>query len=100
LINQGDLYVSQYLGDLGDFETQQNYSHTLQHMLEMLQASPQKIIIDQHPAYFGSARGRELGQQWNIPVRAVQHHLAHFSEKTGALFRNHHRHSEESTHNH
>jgi hydrogenase maturation protein HypF len=79
LANQGNLYVSQYLGDLEDFETQQSYKHTLKHMLGLLHASPEKVIIDQHPAYFASGIGKEFARLWNVPVRAVQHHLAHFS---------------------
>lgn len=79
LVNQGNLYVSQFLGDLGDFETQRSYQHTMKHMLALLHASPEKIIVDQHPGYFSSATGRQMGQQWNVPVKAVQHHIAHFS---------------------
>ncbi len=79
LLSQGNLFVSQYLGDLETFETQESYSHTIQHFLRLLQASPEKVIIDQHPGYFSSGLGRKLAKQWDVPVQAVQHHLAHFS---------------------
>ncbi len=83
LVNQGNIYVSQYLGDLEDYETQRSYQHTLKHMLGLLNTSPTRIIVDQHPGYFSSANGRKLGHQWNVPVKAVQHHIAHFSAVLG-----------------
>lgn len=79
LVNQGNMYISQYLGDLEDFETQQSYEHTLHHILNLFHAEPERIVIDRHPGYFSSAAGKERAKQGNIPIKSVQHHLAHFS---------------------
>jgi hydrogenase maturation protein HypF len=78
LLNRHNLYVSQFLGDQGSLESQTAYTHTLDHMLSILQAQPDRILIDQHPGYFVSALGKEKGSLENIPVTAVQHHKAHF----------------------
>ena len=76
--HQHNLYLSQYLGDLEDFDTQQNYQLTLQHLLNTLQVEPTHILVDMHPAYASSQLGREMAEARGLPVVPVQHHLAHF----------------------
>lgn len=74
-----NLYVSQYLGDQGNYESQVSFDATLQHMLQLVKARPAQILIDSHPQYFVSQRGASLAAAWNIPVQKVQHHTAHFA---------------------
>lgn len=76
--HQNNLYLSQYLGDLEDFDTQQNYQLTLQHLLNTLQVEPTCILVDLHPAYASSQLGREMAEARGLPVVPIQHHLAHF----------------------
>ena len=76
--HQNNLYLSQYLGDLEDFDTQQNYQLTLQHLLNTLQVAPTCILVDLHPAYASSQLGREMAKERGLPVVTIQHHLAHF----------------------
>ncbi len=76
--HQNNLYLSQYLGDLEDFDTQQNYQLTLQHLLSILQVEPTCILVDLHPAYASSQLGREMAEERGLPVVPIQHHLAHF----------------------
>lgn len=76
--HQNNLYLSQYLGDLEDFDTQQNYQLTLQHLLNTLQVAPTCILVDLHPAYASSQLGREMAEARGLPVVPIQHHLAHF----------------------
>ena len=76
--HQQNLYLSQYLGDLDDFDTQQNYQLTLQHLLNTLQVEPTCILVDLHPAYASSQLGREMADERGLPVVPIQHHLAHF----------------------
>lgn len=78
-LHQHNVYASQYLGDLENFETQQSFAHTLRHWEQLLQSQPQQIIIDRHPNYFSSNLGKKLGLQNDVPVVAVQHHQAHFA---------------------
>ncbi|WP_421798127.1 carbamoyltransferase HypF [Haliscomenobacter sp.] len=76
--HQNNLYLSQYLGDLEDFDTQQNYQLTLQHLLNTLQVEPTCILVDLHPAYASSQLGRDMAEARGLPVVPIQHHLAHF----------------------
>jgi hydrogenase maturation protein HypF len=73
----GRIYTSQYLGDLESFESQESFRTTLSHMLKLVQAKPERIVIDAHPNYFSSLLGQHLAEEWNIPVQKVQHHKAH-----------------------
>ncbi len=75
---RGNLYASQYLGDLENFDTQRAYEHTLQHLLHVFAAKPAEIIVDKHPGYFSKQKGLQLAGQWDVPVHEVQHHHAHF----------------------
>lgn len=76
--HQNNLYLSQYLGDLEDFDTQQNYQLTLRHLLNTLQVEPTCILVDLHPAYASSQLGREMAEARGLSVIPIQHHLAHF----------------------
>jgi len=73
----GRIYTSQYLGDLESFESQESFRKTLNHLLTLVKAKPERILIDAHPNYFSSALGRQLASEWNVPVQKVQHHKAH-----------------------
>jgi hydrogenase maturation protein HypF len=83
LLRQGNVYVSQYLGDLENYHTQASYHTTLDHLLHLFNASPEKVIVDLHPAYFASAAGRKLAKNFGADVLTVQHHLAHFCAVMG-----------------
>jgi hydrogenase maturation protein HypF len=74
-----NLYVSQYLGDQSNYESQVSFDYTLSHLLQLVQAKPERILLDSHPNYFVSQKGKELAEEWNIPFTPVQHHKAHFA---------------------
>jgi hydrogenase maturation protein HypF len=78
LLNHHNLYVSQYLGDQETAESQTAYTETLDHMLTILKAKSDRVLIDKHPGYFVSSLGKEKAAIENIPVSYVQHHKAHF----------------------
>ncbi|HMO40149.1 MAG TPA: carbamoyltransferase HypF [Saprospiraceae bacterium] len=79
LSHQGNTYLSQYLGDLENFATQNNYRHSLAHLTEVLRAHPTQVIVDKHPQYFSTQLGQEIAEQQGLPVLSVQHHRAHFA---------------------
>jgi len=76
---QQNMLVSQYLGDLSSYDTQEAFEHTLNHLLNIYEAVPEKIIIDNHPQYFSSELGKRLALKYNADVGVVPHHVAHFS---------------------
>jgi hydrogenase maturation protein HypF len=75
----GNIYVSQYLGDLESYDTQESFEHTLNHFLHLFEDKPQCIITDKHPDYFSTQLGERLAKEWGIPLSKVQHHRAHFT---------------------
>ena len=79
LSHQKNVYISQYLGDLESYETQENYKLVLNHFLKLFKTKPEKIITDKHPDYFSTQFGKKLAENEGIEVKEVQHHLAHFA---------------------
>ena len=86
LLHQRKVFLSQYLGDLGQYETQEHYQATYQHLKSTLSAVPRRILADLHPDYPSTLLAQGLGEQYGIPVELIQHHKAHF----GALLGEHH----------
>jgi len=78
-----NIYISQYIGNLLNFETQKHYSYILDHFLNLIQGSPTHICVDTHPEYFTHQHAAELAQRYNIPITTVQHHKAHFASILG-----------------
>ena len=79
-----NIYISQYLGDLENFETQQNYSLVLEKFLDFFtenqEKSPvDKVITDLHPNYFSTQIGKSMAEDFGVPTQSIQHHEAHFS---------------------
>ena len=83
LSTPGNVYVSQFLGDLEVYESQQQYQEALQHLLRLAKVIPQTVLTDLHPTYFTTHLGEELGLGYGKQVRAVQHHEAHFAAVLG-----------------
>ena len=70
------LYSSQYLGDLGSFDSQESYEKSLGHLTSLTELKPEVIYTDQHPGYFTN----QFAQNYlHHPVNYVQHHKAHFA---------------------
>lgn len=74
---QGQIVVSQHLGDLSQVETRQRCQETIAQMLQLYGANPVAIACDAHPDYASTHLAQQLGQQRNIPVLPIQHHYAH-----------------------
>ncbi len=79
LQHAGNTYVSQYLGDLESYDTQEHFDKTLRHFLRLFDARPERVLVDMHPTYFSSGKGRALAAEWSVPLLPVQHHVAHFA---------------------
>ena len=83
LLYQGNTYISQYIGDLEHFASQQNYQRTCTHFFELFKAQPTCVLVDQHPDYPSTQYGKALASKWNIPVHTIQHHISHFGAVLG-----------------
>jgi len=66
--------LSQHIGDLENYETQQFFEETLKKMTHLFKVSPKAIAHDLHPGY----RSTRMALNSSIDHRfAVQHHHAH-----------------------
>ena len=83
LAHQDNIFISQYLGDLENFDTQENYRHTLNHFLQLFRTQPEVILLDKHPQYASSLYGKEMAAQFDLPSSSIQHHQAHFAAILG-----------------
>ena len=81
--HRGNIYTSQYLGDMGSYDTELHYEKTLEHLSTLLGFTPKTILIDKHPGYFSGKKGKEIGRQSACPVFEIQHHEAHFAAIIG-----------------
>ncbi len=79
LTHENNIYISQFLGDLSDFDTQENFRHTLNHFTEVLDFQANTILIDKHSAYPSSEMGRVFAEEKNLNLVEIQHHQAHFA---------------------
>lgn len=79
LAHLGNLNISQYLGDLSDFDTQERFHLVLQHLLGLFKAQATRVLADLHPAYYTTTLGQQLAEQWRCSFIPVQHHKAHFA---------------------
>ncbi|MBK8491023.1 MAG: carbamoyltransferase HypF [Saprospirales bacterium] len=76
-------YISQYLGDLDSFDTQERFRRCRDQFVGLFEASPEVVLVDRHPQYFSTQLGEELAAAKALPVIQVQHHLAHFAAVLG-----------------
>lgn len=83
LLQKGHVYISQYLGDLDNFDTKSNYNFTLDHLIKLTQVKPEIVLSDKHKQYDSTILGEELARRKNIPIFYIQHHEAHFSAVLG-----------------
>lgn len=78
-LTKNRVYISQYLGDMDKYLTQNEYQYTIDHMQSILASKPNVILTDKHPAYFTTEWSHEKGEELHIPTHQVQHHKAHFA---------------------
>ena len=83
LTHQQNIYISQYLGDLDNYDVQKNYLHCVEHFFKVFKTQPQIILTDKHPDYFSTNYGVDLAKALNTPVKHYQHHEAHFAAVLG-----------------
>ncbi len=74
-------FLSQYIGDLKNFETFEFYKRTINQFFDLFKFNPKVIACDLHPEYLSTKFAESLrvnsvnGSQ--IPLIKVQHHHAH-----------------------
>ena len=77
-IGRGDrVILSQYFGDLENYENMKNYMHAEKDMEHVLNAHPDVVVCDMHPRYHSSDFAREYQETNSVKLVQFQHHHAH-----------------------
>ncbi|MBN7575146.1 carbamoyltransferase HypF [Clostridium sp. 2-1] len=69
----GYAYLSQYLGDLGEFNCYKNFKYVLKHFCNLFDINEEVLACDMHPAYSSTKYANEK----KMRKIEVQHHHAH-----------------------
>ena len=67
------IYISQYLGQLGTYDNQENFRQALNQLTSMTGCQPEVVLHDLHEQYFTT----ELASEYSIEKKGIQHHEAH-----------------------
>jgi hydrogenase maturation protein HypF len=67
-------FLSQHIGDIENVATYEFFKLTIDHLIRILDITPETIACDMHPDYLSTRYARE---QQGLPVVEVQHHHAH-----------------------
>ena len=76
-------FVSQYFGNLSEFDVFQRYKMTLSNYINLFDVYPKNILIDKQANYQSSVLGKELATNWKVDTQEIQHHKAHFASVLG-----------------
>ena len=82
-LHEGNVFISQYLGDLSYYDTQQAYQQVLTHFQRVLGKQPTVILHDLHPQYSSTFLAGELAEELGVQTHAFQHHKAHLAAILG-----------------
>jgi hydrogenase maturation protein HypF len=76
LVVDGQAFVSQHIGDLGDYQSLRAFQETIQDLMSMYEVRPEELLVvhDSHPQYVSTTHALVLALPQTI---AVQHHRAH-----------------------
>ena len=77
------LYISQYIGNLDNFDVYNRFVETSNSFTNIFEQQPAIILIDKHPLYQSTQYGKELAQKTNSKLFEIQHHKAHFAAILG-----------------
>lgn len=69
----GNLYLSQYMGDLERPQNLARWKSEMMRMERLFAVSPSRAVCDLHPGYYSAQVCDTLG----LPVKRLQHHFAH-----------------------
>jgi hydrogenase maturation protein HypF len=77
LARDGQVTVSQHLGDLHSAEGAALLERTVRDLVQFLDVEPETLACDLHPDYASTRLAERLSREWRCPLVRVQHHHAH-----------------------
>ena len=79
-VAKGDsIILSQYMGNLESYASQQIYKETLRRESELFSFRPEAVACDKHPGYVSSRLAKEFAEKNRIPLIGIYHHHAHIA---------------------
>lgn len=72
-----EAFLSQHVGDLDNAATADFLAETVDHLLRILEITPQAVARDRHPDFHSSRFADIFAAERGLPVLPVQHHHAH-----------------------
>ena len=73
IANGENVFLSNYIGDLVNYNTWQHYINSLEHMKKIYKINPKSYFYDLHPNFYQN----ELLKEIEIRKIGIQHHHAH-----------------------
>lgn len=78
-----NVYISQYLGNLDNFDVYNRFIETSDNFISIFNQQPEVVLVDKHPLYQSTQYGKELSKKLNSKIIEIQHHKAHFTASLG-----------------
>ncbi|HLD94691.1 MAG TPA: carbamoyltransferase HypF [Anaerolineales bacterium] len=72
-------FLSQYIGDLQNYETLHAYEQGIRQFEHIFRVVPQALAYDLHPNYLSTRYALQRAEREGIPAIGVQHHHAHIA---------------------
>ena len=84
VLPNSNCYVSEYIGDLADYDTYIRLEKTIENYSKIFQFEPEVVLFDAHPRYISSNLAESFfSQEEHIHFQKIQHHKAHFAAILG-----------------
>ena len=83
LVPNTHIYVSQYFGNLDNYDVLERYKKTIDKQLGVFSCSPKTVLVDAHPTYQSSIAGETIAKEYDAQIFKIQHHKAHFASVLG-----------------
>jgi len=83
LVKNNRCYVSQYLGSMESYESQESFERVYDHLSDVIGFQPKKLLADTHPGYFGHQWVENQIRTSSVQNYYFQHHEAHFAAVLG-----------------
>jgi hydrogenase maturation protein HypF len=77
LLFEGQVVMSQHLGDLSSREGAALLETTVRDLLDFFHVEPARLACDLHPDYASTRLAERMARQSSLPLTRVQHHHAH-----------------------
>lgn len=84
IVPNNHVYISEYIGDLANFETYERFENTIKSYQKIFNFEPNLILSDLHPKYENKKIIKNLWKSAeSVGNKKIQHHKAHFASILG-----------------